>query len=320
MKPVVFIHTNDKQLLGAKLSAYSLKARSKSPDKFDVRLLRLEETPQLYCREGQSYLRKRKRAVWRNADLQSFSPLRLMVPQALNFHGRALVIDPDVFAIGDVYELLARDMGDKAVVCRNMKEGYRENGVSFYATSVMLLDCSKLGHWKWDRQIDDLFSLKFDYGDWISLRSEPSNQIGELEEEWNHLDTLTSRTKLLHNTERSTQPWKTGLKVDFDTTWGNGKRNVPGESKLRQLVAQFQGILGYNYSSRPEVYREHPDPQQEVFFFRLLKDCLEHGGIAEEFLRDEVRRQHIRPDVWHQLDKVNVPTEPAGALRPSGSI
>lgn len=311
MKPVVFIHTNDKQLLGAKLSEYSLKARSKSPDKFDVRLLRLEETPQLYSREGQPYLRKGKLAVWRNADLQSFSPLRLMVPQILNFHGRALVIDPDVFAIGDVYELLARDMGDKAVVCRNMKEGYRGNGVSFYATSVMLLDCSKLGHWKWDRQIDDLFSLKFDYGNWISLRLDPSNHIGELEEEWNHLDTLTSRTKLLHNTERSTQPWKTGLKVDFDTTWGNGKRYVPGESKLRQLVAQFWGIFGHNQSSMPEVYLQHPDPQQEVFFFRLLKECLEHGGITEEFLRDEVKRQHLRPDVWQQLENVKMQIEQA---------
>ena len=312
MKPVVFIHTNDKQLLGAKLSAYSLKARSKSPDKFDVRLLRLEETPQLYGREGQFYLRKGKRAVWRNADLQSFSLLRLMVPQVMNFHGRALVIDPDVFAIGDVYELLVRDMGDKAIVCRYVKEGYQGNGTSFYATSVMLLNCSKLGHWKWDRQIDDLFSLKFDYGDWISLRLELSDQIGELEEEWNHLDTLTRHTKLLHNTERSTQPWKTGLKVDFDTTWRNGKKSVPEESKLRQLVAQFRGIFGNNHSPRLEVYLQHPDPQQEVFFFRLLKECLEHGGISEEFVRDEVRRQYIRPDVWEKLEKTTMLTEHAG--------
>ncbi len=63
VKPVVFVHTNDKQLFGAKLAAYSLKARSKHPDRFEVKLLRLEETPHLYHREGRDYLRKGKVAT-----------------------------------------------------------------------------------------------------------------------------------------------------------------------------------------------------------------------------------------------------------------
>ena len=32
--------------------------------------------------------------------------------------GRAAVIDPDIFAVGDVWELLSRDMGGKAILCR----------------------------------------------------------------------------------------------------------------------------------------------------------------------------------------------------------
>ena len=39
-------------------------------------------------------------------DLQSFTPLRFMPPQLMGYEGRAIVIDPDVFAVGDVYELL----------------------------------------------------------------------------------------------------------------------------------------------------------------------------------------------------------------------
>ena len=48
-------------------------------------------------------------------------------------------------------------------------------------------------------------------GPWHFLLSESLDHIGLLEDEWNHCDMLTEATKLLHNTEISTQPWKTGL-------------------------------------------------------------------------------------------------------------
>ena len=42
-----------------------------------------------------------------------------------------------------------------------------------------------------------------------------SEIIGPLEPGWNDFDHLGPGTKLLHNTRRMTQPWKTGLPVDF---------------------------------------------------------------------------------------------------------
>ncbi len=42
MKPTVFIHTNAQQLLGAKISAYSLQRASANSDKFDVQIIKLE--------------------------------------------------------------------------------------------------------------------------------------------------------------------------------------------------------------------------------------------------------------------------------------
>ena len=121
-KPVVFIHTNEQQMLGAIVSAHSFRRQSHRPEHFDVRILRLEETPHLHRREGQHYLRMGKMATWHNDDLQSFSPLRFMVPQLMSYQGRALVTDPDVFAVhGDVLDLLQSDMGGKAVLVPNKK-------------------------------------------------------------------------------------------------------------------------------------------------------------------------------------------------------
>jgi hypothetical protein len=304
MKPVVFIHTNDKQLLGAKVAAYLLKARSRSADHFLVETLRLEDTPHLYRREGQTYLRKGRLATWRNDDLQSFSPLRMKVPQAMSFRGRALVIDPDVFAVGDVYELLARPMEGRAILARKVAGGYRDNGQLFYASSVMLLDCARLTHWQWDRQIDDMFAKTLDYGPWISLRLEDPATIGPLEEDWNHFDTLAEHTKLLHNTERSTQPWKTGLPVDYDTT-SHGPR--PGRfgrlrSRLRGMLAT---PLSASESGSPPRYLSHPDHAQERYFLKAVRECLSAGVFDERFLREEMQNNHVRHDLLERIGELD---------------
>ena len=116
MKPTVFIHTNHKQKLGAVVSRYSLQKNSAHADQFDVRFIEVKDFPCMAEREGQLYLRDGEMRPWLNNDLQSFTPLRFAPPQLMDYEGRAVVIDPDVFALGDVWELLNRDMGGKAII------------------------------------------------------------------------------------------------------------------------------------------------------------------------------------------------------------
>jgi len=94
----VYFHTNARQFVGAKVSEYSIKKASRNSDKFGVKIIHLEDSPHLLQREGQTYLREGRKAVWRNDDLQSFTPLRFLPPQFQENKGRAVVIDPDVFA------------------------------------------------------------------------------------------------------------------------------------------------------------------------------------------------------------------------------
>jgi hypothetical protein len=293
-RPTVYIHTNDKQLLGAKVAMYSMKSRSKHPDRFDVKLIRLEETPHLLRRQGATYLRKGRQAVWLNEDLQSFSPLRMMVPQLMDYQGRAVVTDPDVFAIGDIYDLLTMDMGGKSVFCRNVSDGYKGNGNSFYATSVMLLDCERLKHWRWDEDIDNMFAGRMDYGPWIGLKNEPKETIGELDEAWNSFDKLTPETRLLHTTERSTQPWRTGLPVDFDLTTARAAK-AAGPSGLRATLARWFG--GAAADAAPvERYLPHPDRAQEKLFFELLRGAIEAGYVDRPFVEQCMRSNDVRHD------------------------
>jgi hypothetical protein len=300
-KPVVVIHTNDQQLVPALVGAYSLKARSKNPEFFEVRILRLEETPHLYNREGQKFVwwDARRTAVWRRSDLQSFAPLRRMVPELLGFVGRALVLDPDVFAIGDVNELLSRGMDGRAILCRprqvhEIPDVYRAQRSQLYSSAVMLLDCAQLRNWDWARDIDALFSCRLKLTPWLSLMDVPSERIGLFEEEWNDRDTLTPDTKLLHNTEISTQPWKTGLRADYHEYAPRGPMPL-------QWLTHRAVRLRHQRTLTPLLYRPHPDPAQEDLFFGLLNEALESGEISERLVRRAIRRRHLRSDTFALL-------------------
>jgi hypothetical protein len=291
VKSCVFIHTNHKQWLGALVAEYALRRNSQHADRFETRILHIKDYPFLRAREGQLFLRGGAKRAWLNDDLQSFTPLRFLPPELMEYSGRAIVIDPDVFAVGDVYELLAQDMQDKALLCR------KRPGSKGFATSVMLLACDKLRHWHCEETFNQLFEFKLDYLDWITLKLEPPETIGLFADEWNDFDRLTPATKMLHNTKRQTQPWKTGLPIDFRPA--DKFRWFPPKGWFRAIARRVFG--DYALLGR---YRVHPDLNQERFFFGLLRECLEKGVVSEALLRDEMRQNHVRQDALQVLERI----------------
>lgn len=296
-RPSVYIHTNRKQMIGALVSQYSMKRNSRHPDEFDVRILVAEDHDFLNDRDGQAYLRDGMRRRWRMDDLQSFTPLRFMPPAEMGYEGRSLVVDPDVFAVGDVWELLTRDMSSKAILCRRRSASASRS--LRHASSVMLLDCGRLTHWDAREGFDAMFRMERDYTDWICLLLEPPESIDLLEEEWNDFDRLGDRTRLLHNTTRETQPWKTGLPVDFSVSRPPFRPTDP-RTWRRWLGSRLR-------PKRPKLthYLPHPDPRQEQFFFGLLRECVDAGIVTEEMMREEMRRNHLRHDALELLGHVS---------------
>ncbi len=292
MRNRVFIHTNDRQWLGALVAAHSFRRNASDPDSFDVHFIHTRDHPWLAAREGQTFLRGGTTRVWRMDDLQSFTPLRFMPPRLAQWKGRALLTDPDVFAVGDICELFGRDMAGAAVMGRH-RSGKAGKSAQV-ATSVMLMDCEKLRHWDAEAEFGELFSFDREYKDWRVLGYEDPALIGFLEPCWNDFDHLDTDTRLLHNTKRRTQPWKTGLPVDFTPADKfKGKPALASLNRLRARLFGEYGLLG--------KYRAHPDPAQEQLFFGLLRECLETGQVAESLVREEMARNHIRHDAFEVL-------------------
>jgi hypothetical protein len=295
MKPTVVIHTNDKQMLGALVSAHSFRRNSRNPDAFDVRIVNAKEFPELQER-GHSLLRGGHVREWDPDDLQSFTPVRFAIPGLLGYKGLALVTDPDVFAVGDAAELFTRDLEGKSIWCRP-RPGYSKI-TDPLATSVMLLDNTKLKHWRFAEDLKALWAHQVDYLDWINLKREKLDTIGLLEPEWNDFDHLTPRTKLLHNTKRRTQPWKSGLSIDFTFK----------ERRLLNFALPIVRMFAPNYT-------RHPDQKQEAYFYALLAEGIDTGSISREAVEREVQLGHVRPDSPQLIERYRGQLWPADETR-----
>lgn len=282
MRNKVFIQSNNKQFLGAVLARFALKKNSTSPDLFDVEILNVDELDVFKNFQGKKYLRDNREITYNPNDLQSFTLSRFMPPELAGYRGRVIVIDPDIFSIADINELFNFDLKNHALaVCR------KKNG---WDSSVMLLDCDKLRHWRMADFLNKLEKKEVDYTTVMSLANETS--ITELPRVWNSIDCLNENTKMLHTSHRLTQPWKTGLRVDFT-------RNphtkifglIPKEWVLR-LMGRY-----------PMTYQPHPDKNIERFFFRLVNDALREDAITKEFLNEQITAKNVRQDFWKCLSQ-----------------
>lgn len=144
-----------------------------------------------------------------------FSLFRYLIPQLCDFKGRAIYLDSDMVCLDDLGELFDTDLQGCDFLC---KRGYTEG---CWATSVMLMDCSKC---RFDlpalyKQID---SGQFSYLDFSrfspKFRSFHKYMIGQMDPEWNVFDFRDQNTKLLHFTNLYSQPWKFGGHK-FEAVW-----------------------------------------------------------------------------------------------------
>ena len=140
MKRGIFIQANNKQLLGAKIAKFALETRGQAKAHgIPVTIMNVEEMTEYMSYVGMTYKRGEETRTHDPNDLQFFTLSRFMPPELMHYEGKALVIDPDIFALSDIAELFEMDLKGSAIAACAKKDGWD--------TSVMLLDCTKLKQW-----------------------------------------------------------------------------------------------------------------------------------------------------------------------------
>jgi Glycosyl transferase family 8 len=153
----------------------------------------------------------------------AFSLARWAIPQWCGYQGKAIYCDSDQIALRDISGLWNYDLCGNPLAAVSTKKAtcfkhYRDNFLKFYLNSdddfylasVMLFDCEK-ACWSFESLIDLLDEGKFSLSDLMYLgkgfRSYLKSNIGELPNEWNHLDVANADSKIVHFTDLTSQPW-----------------------------------------------------------------------------------------------------------------
>lgn len=138
-----------------------------------------------------------------------FTYSRFLVPYLCNYEGTALFLDNDMICLSDIKELSDLSMEEYAL--RVVQQDHNpETMVKMYGaiqtsyprknwSSVMLMNCSKLK--LWTKELVETQTGKYLH----RFQGIPDEEIGKIPLEWNHLDFMTEKTKLIHYTEGG--PW-----------------------------------------------------------------------------------------------------------------
>ncbi len=280
MKKGFFIQSNKKQYLGALLAKYAFERTYKGKDLVPVTIMLVEDIPMFKTYAGMTFNRKGEKRVLDEEDLQFFTLTRFMPPELMGFEGRAVVIDPDIFALKDISPLYEMDLRGNALAACTKKDAWD--------SSVMVLDCAKLSHWKVGEWLKQLKEGSADYDRIMTIKDE--TEVLPLSREWNDLDHLDQNTKMIHTTIRLTQPWRAGLPIDFTRNKMPKYFGLIPREPIHKLLGKY-----------PTHYLPHPNKDIEMMFLKLLKDSMTDGAVSKEQLEYEVKEGHVRTDVFEKL-------------------
>jgi len=146
----------------------------------------------------------------KNQPRTPFSFQRFLIPQLMNWKGRAIYLDSDMQVFRDMRHLWSYPMNGAQILAA------REPGISKRRPqfSVMMLDCAALD-WNIADIVKALDGNRLTY-EQLMWKMEVADRIrADIEPSWNSLERYDEKiTCLLHYTDMNTQPWvslKNGL-------------------------------------------------------------------------------------------------------------
>ena len=279
-----FIHTNKKQELPAKISQYNSYKNFNSPK---PKILVIEDFVDIEKFHNKTYLRNGIKTLWNKDDLQSFTFLRFIVPELSNYEGISIVTDPDVFLLKPFVQTIDKYKDNDLTVRRVINQ--MNPMKNYLESSIMIFKNEKFKFTNLDKILGLLFSHQLDYKDLIHLEYYKRNDIKifEAHQEFNSFDKFNDKTEFLHTTNRVTQPWKTGLKIDFKKY----KFDYGETSKWKVRLEDYKEKIKNTFF--PKKYIPHPDKKIIDFFDSLFKSALKANHISRKEIIDNVSNNYI---------------------------
>jgi hypothetical protein len=201
----VFISSGEASLLERKVLVYSLRRNSKRD--LDIRVF--NGTHNAIEREGHPPEPAPMSLKVKYHNVTEFSNYRFLVPEVCSHQGRAISMDSDMIALGDIGELFDAEMGDNDFLAK--PAAYGGNADEQWGLSVMLLDCAR-ARFPLSEYFDEVEAGSYGYADLHQMSprflARHPFKIGRIDPRWNEFDRRDRDTRLIHYTNLYSQPWK----------------------------------------------------------------------------------------------------------------
>jgi hypothetical protein len=185
----VFVAATEAQMLAVKVLEYSIKKHtSMTAEVFPMHRSKIE-VPMPRDKENQPRT--------------PFSFQRFLIPELMNWHGRAIYLDSDMQVFKDLRELWTLPFnGAQLLAAREPGETGRRPQFS-----VAVLDCSKL-KWRISEIVCALDDGRLSYEDLMYHMTVADDIRAEIDPSWNSLEHyVAGEIALLHYTDMDRQPW-----------------------------------------------------------------------------------------------------------------
>lgn len=191
----VFVGTQPEQMLAFKVLEYSIRKNSS----MNVQVKALHEAV------AAAGIVIPEPADPKSRPRTPFSFQRFIIPELMQYRGRAIYLDSDMQVFRDMRELWRWPFKGAQILAVREPEGTGR----IPQFSVMVLDCENL-RWKVGELVAGLDSRMWSYEQLVYEMAAADRVSAELPESWNELERYSaSGTALLHYTDMDSQPWLT---------------------------------------------------------------------------------------------------------------
>lgn len=222
----IFIGASPSEWLPARVLEYSLLKNAS----MSVNCFRLSE----------SKIQMRMPKEESNRPRTPFSFQRFMIPELMEYTGRAIYLDSDMLVFKDIKKLWQMPFSGADILCTNALNE-QQKAVQF---SVMLMDCKSL-NWKLDDLIDGLDKNIYTYESLVHKMVAAKCVAARISPVWNFLDRyVPGSTALLHYTNMEQQPWLS-CKNPAAAVWVEHLREAIMHGFIKMEDVRTQVELGY---------------------------------------------------------------------------
>ena len=276
----ILIQANKFQRLAAEVSKYSFIKQGIK----DVEIINLEDQNILIKNFGKKYLRNGKLTTYEYNDLQSFTLLRF-IPTKLSIKDFCLIVDPDIFAVTNPIPEIEKILDNKIdIYCTKINNQLR--------SEVMILNLKK-NIWDFESIINDLFSQKIDYSDLINLKFIEKKKIKIINNKFNEHDNIRTNTIFLHTSNRLTQPWKEGLKINFKTYFS--------KKYIIKNYIKYIFRMSYDEKAISSKYIKHKNEQVLRFVCELFEEAYKNKFIKVSDIKFAINNKFISKNFFNRL-------------------